>query len=137
MSKRIIRPDSEWMHIIQECRQSGLSDAAWCEQHDIRPSTFYNAVTRLRGKACAIPEKTQSACVLDLTSNHQDVVQIGICPGPSPEAAVPAITAQPAPYLDNSHTIELSMGDICLRISNSADPVLLEHVLRTARAVSC
>ena len=41
----------EWMELVTECRQSGLTDAAWCNEHGISPSCFYNAVTRLRKKA--------------------------------------------------------------------------------------
>ena len=37
----------EWMELVTECRQSGLTDAAWCNEHGISPSCFYNAVTRL------------------------------------------------------------------------------------------
>ena len=37
----------EWMKLVTECRQSGLTDAAWCTEHGISPSSFYNAVTRL------------------------------------------------------------------------------------------
>ena len=32
-------------------------------------------------------------------------------------------------YLDNSHTIEVAMKDITVRISNDADPVLLTRTL--------
>lgn len=42
----------EWMKLVTECRQSGLTDAAWCTEHGISPSSFYNAVTRLRKRAC-------------------------------------------------------------------------------------
>ena len=37
----------EWMELVTECRQSDLTDAAWCNEHGISPSCFYNAVTRL------------------------------------------------------------------------------------------
>lgn len=33
----------EWMELVTECRQSGLTDAAWCNEHGIAPSCFYNA----------------------------------------------------------------------------------------------
>lgn len=46
----------EWMESITEYRQSGLTDAAWCIEHRISPGCFHNAVTRLREKACQIPE---------------------------------------------------------------------------------
>ena len=42
------RSMEEWMELVTECRQSGLTDAAWCHEHGISPSCFYNAVTRLR-----------------------------------------------------------------------------------------
>ena len=69
---------NEWMSIITECRRSGLSDAAWCEQNDISVSCFYNAVSRLRKKACEIPASSGKTNVLDITSTKQDVVEVSI-----------------------------------------------------------
>ena len=54
------RTDQEWLSLIQECRSSGFSDRNWCEQNNISINTFYNTVTRLRKKACMIPEATGS-----------------------------------------------------------------------------
>ena len=34
----------EWMELATECRQSGLTDAAWCHEQGISTSCFYNAV---------------------------------------------------------------------------------------------
>jgi transposase-like protein len=42
----------EQYELIMECRNSGLSDYQWCQEHDINPGTFYNWVKRLRRKAC-------------------------------------------------------------------------------------
>ncbi|MCD8361553.1 MAG: IS66 family insertion sequence element accessory protein TnpB [Lachnospiraceae bacterium] len=130
------RSDNEWLRIIQECRQSGMSDSNWCEQHDISINSFYNAVTRLRKKACDIPMRSKTACALDLTS-HQDIVQIDICPDPCPETDAPAMLPASGVHPDNPHTIELCMDGILLRISNSADPALLGQVIRLAKAASC
>ena len=58
--------------------------AAWCNKYGISPSCFYNAVTRLRKKACQIPEPAGKASTLDLTAHKQDVVQIAIEPESSP-----------------------------------------------------
>jgi len=76
---RFQRSESEWLQLISECRQSGLADNAWCEHNDINVSTFYNTVTRLRKKACGIPQPAKTTCDLDLTSS-QDVVPIEIYP---------------------------------------------------------
>ena len=79
--RRIYRSEQEWLQIITEGRQSGLTDHAWCELHNISNSSFYNAATRLRKKACQIPEPEKTSYVLDFTS-HQEVVKIDIIPSP-------------------------------------------------------
>ena len=33
----------DWMELVTECRQSGPTDAACCNEHGISPSCFYNA----------------------------------------------------------------------------------------------
>ena len=50
-------PMAEQIRLINECRQSGMTDADWCRENDIAVSTFYNWVSRCR-KAAAdqIPE---------------------------------------------------------------------------------
>ena len=83
------RSMEEWMDLVTEYRQSGLTDTAWCHEHGISPSCFYNAVTRLRKRACQIPEPVGKATTLDLTSHKQDVVQIAIEPELSPSEMLP------------------------------------------------
>lgn len=50
------RTEQEWMDLILECRKSGLSDRAWCQQQGIAPNTFYYHVKQLRERACVIPD---------------------------------------------------------------------------------
>lgn len=133
------RSQDEWLQLIRECRCSGLSDRTWCEQHGILVSSFYNAVKRLRKNACDIPYvSNRRTYALDLTSaNKQEVVQIDICPDPNPEA-VPSVKQMcPAPHLDNSHTFELMMDNVSLKVSNSADPFLLQQIIRMLRTEQC
>ena len=134
MSKRVSHTDQEWLKLIQDCRTSGLSDKAWCEANNIVSSTFYNAVTRLRKKACDIPAPVavKPSYVMDLTSK-QEVVQIDICP----ETAVTVPDEKTDAHLDNSYTIELRANDFQLKISNGVDPILLEQVFRMIRTSVC
>lgn len=37
-------PMVEQIRLINECRQSGMTDADWCRENDIAVSTFYNWV---------------------------------------------------------------------------------------------
>lgn len=133
------RSQDEWFQLIQECRSSGLSDRTWCEQHGILVSSFYNAVKRLRKSACDIPlSSNRRTYALDLTSvSRQEAVQIDICPDPNPEAVPPVKQMCPAPHLDNSHTIELMMDNVSLKVSNSADPFLLQQIIRMLRTDQC
>ena len=41
------------------------------------------------------------------------------------------------PYLDNSHTIEVVMDDLMIRIHNDVDPILLTRTLRILRGTLC
>ena len=119
-----------------ECRQSGLTDAAWCNEHGISPSCFYNAVTRLRKKACQIPEPAGKASTLDLTSHKQDVVQITIEPEDSPAGLLPH-AENSSMYLDNSHTIEIEAKGLLIRMSNDVQPVLLKLLLDALKEPLC
>jgi len=126
----------EWMELVTECRQSGLTDAAWCNEHGISPSCFYNAVTRLRKKACQIPDPAPKASTLDLTSHKQDVVQIAIEPESSPAGLIPDNGNRPM-HLDNSHTIEIEADGLLIRMSNEIKPLLLKMLMDTLRESLC
>lgn len=96
----------EWLELVTSWRQSGLTDAAWCHENGISPCCFYNAVSRLRKRACEIPEPSGKASTLDFTSHKQDVVRIAIEPEHIPAELV-SMEKNCSLYLDNSHTIEI------------------------------
>ena len=123
------RSDEEWFRIINECRRSGLSDSQWCKQHDIRESTFFCAVSRLRKKAYAIPNRDKSIDILPDSLPKQEVVRIDIEPEPLQLSKPEPMQVMPATYLDNSHTIEINVHGINIRVFNSVDRELLKTVL--------
>jgi len=120
----------EWFELVTNCRQSGLSDAEWCTLHGISRSTFGKAILRLRDKAYALPSKNKTKD-FDFTSK-QEVVKINVSEEETPRSIVPA---QPDTtlYLDNSHTIEVSIGNTNIKICNDADPMLLKVILNSLR----
>ena len=130
------RTQAEWMNIITTCRQSGLSDATWCEQNGISASAFYNAVSRLRKKACDILEPAQTLNVLDITNSRQDVVEVSITPDIIPTKTLPS-QEMSSMYLDNLHTIEITVNGMNIKLSNSVNPVLLERMMYSLRASLC
>ena len=126
----------DWMELVTECRQSGLTDAAWCEAQGISPSCFYNAVSRLRKRACQIPDPIGKASTLDLTSHKQDVVQIAIEPEISPAELIPN-GRNSSMHLDNSHTIEIEADGLLIRMSNEIKPLLLKMLMDTLKESLC
>ena len=131
------RSDEEWFQIINECRRSGLSDSQWCKQHDIRESTFFCAVGRLRKKAYVIPGRNKSMDVLSDAIPKQDVVRISIEPELLPPGRPESMQVVPATYLDNSHTIEIDVHGINIRVFNSVDTELLKIVLSALGGTGC
>ncbi len=130
------RTDAEWMDIINTCRRSGYSDAEWCRLNGIPKSSLCNAARRLHQKSYQIPGSVR---VMDDPINNliapvtQDVVKIDLSQDSVPATydAVPATVeaASASSFFDNSHTIEIIVGDTTLRISNSANPDLLKLIL--------
>lgn len=83
---------------------------------------FYNWVSRCR-KAAADQIPSPNYGHLEVPHPKQDVVPIDIVPDRIPEQN-PASQMQKR-YLDNSHTIEVFMKDITIRINNDADIALM------------
>ena len=131
------RSDEEWFQIINECRRSGLPDSQWCKQHDIRDSTFFCAVSRLRKKAYAIPDRNKNIDVLSNSIPQQEVVRIDIEQEPLQLCSQEPMQEYPAPHLDNSHTIEIDAHGISIRIRNNANTELLKTVLSTLGGSLC
>lgn len=126
---------SEQIRLINECRQSGMTDADWCRENGIAVSTFYNWVSRCR-KAAADQIPAPNYGRLEAPRPKQDVVPVDIVPEQIPQQHT-ASQMQPL-YLDNSHTIEVVMKDIIIRLSNDADPVLAARTLHLLREmISC
>lgn len=125
------RSDPEWTELISECRRSGLSDDCWCRNKGIPISSFYNAISRLRKKACPIPVREKQD-VINLTAS-QDVVPVRIIPD------IPEVSSHPSPPVPTDAlsirttlcpVMEIQTGNAVIRISNEADPQLLSHVLQ-------
>lgn len=129
-------PMSEQLKLINQCRQSGLTDADWCRENGIAPSTFYNWVSRCR-KAAADQIQEPSYGHLDVPRSKQEVVPIEVVPDSHPEPAATSSYVQSNQHLDNSHTIEIAVKDLKVRIRNEVDPILLSRTLHLLQEFLC
>lgn len=129
-------PMSEQLKLINQCRQSGMTDADWCRENGISPSSFYNWVSRCR-KAASNQIQEPSYGHLESPRPKQDVVPVDIVSESQPEPVTTSAFTQHNLNLDNSHTIEISIKDLKIRIANETDPILLSRTLHMLREFLC
>lgn len=133
MNRAKQRTDKEWMELITLCRQSGLSDSAWCINNGIPASSFYNAISRLRKKACDVPQKAESVQVMDLTASGQEVVPISIVPEQVKNTASASAHLMAQEHIENSYTIMIRFSETEVCLNNHADPDLAGQILNVLR----
>ncbi|RNC27930.1 MAG: hypothetical protein AWM53_02096 [Candidatus Dichloromethanomonas elyunquensis] len=44
----------QWMPLIKECQDSGMSVKSWCRQNNVTESAYYYWLKQIRRKACAL-----------------------------------------------------------------------------------
>ena len=121
MNYRNLSPE-ERFDLIMECRNSGLSDHQWLEEHGIAPSTFYYWISQFRKKG--YPNINEIPEPLKQSSPHkaqrQEVVKINVIPGRQEvlEQNAPVYPVQPTSEM--SPVIEITTGSATVRLSNDA-----------------
>lgn len=109
------KKDNYWMNLIQQCRVSGMSDYAWCNQNGISISSFYYNVRHLRTKACVpdpVAKVTEKQEVVPIHYNELQETKIG----------TPKKQADPV-------AIRLEYNGIIMAISNDADAAVIKATL--------
>ncbi len=119
------RNGAEWMELIQTCRNSGLSDRAWCEQQGISPNTFYSAVKNLRKKSCDIPAHA---------SHHvgevHEIVPVSVSHDSDLSTAdMPEWKSKVYPKPETHPAITLTVKGCVLEIQNTAGRDLIFHTI--------
>lgn len=79
----------EQLRLITECHQSGLTDYEWCQQHNIKVSTFYAWVHRLKQRG-EIDIPAVIPTVVRKEPEKPDIVKIKI------EGESPPLRSQPS-----------------------------------------
>ncbi len=125
---------AEQYRLVMDCRQSGLSDARWCEENGIQTSTFYNWVNRIRKRGCEVPPPASREDFLPIS--HQDVVRVDLVPD-VPFVGITSPETFSSPASDSAVPLRLELGGAKLEVSNDVNPELLASVLRFLRGASC
>ena len=139
------RTSPEGQHrLITECRQSGLTDYEWCQQHNIKVSTFYSWVHRLK-KSGDINIPAVIPTVVRKEPEQPDIVKIKIegekqiTTAPKPVLTLePPAETRPAMQTQSGYPVmEVIMSDVHLRVTNDVNPALLAETIRLLRSAGC
>lgn len=69
-----------WLDVIRQCRASGLTNQAWCEQHNISLKSYYYWIAKIRKLALEdLPRKSYGV--------HPPADQTALLPDPASEFA--------------------------------------------------
>jgi transposase-like protein len=109
---------NQWAQRIREFKSSGQTVAAWCAEHNIRESSYFYWLKRVREAACeALPS-------LNTESNQ-------IIPVSLPLSSVAARSADE----ESSPDIVIRIGAVTMEVHNNASQILIENTLRALHNV--
>ena len=132
-----VRTLDEWYTLVTQARQSGLTDSEWCRRNNVNRDTFNNAIKRLRKKAFALPNRFHPNPAPDITSSEiaplrQEVVRVGVMRPEALTECLPNSVNQLHPADPGS--IEISLSNARILISNGADPYLVSQTIAALRS---
>ena len=101
---------AQWLPIVQECRESGMTVRSWCQQNNVDEKRFYYWQNKLRVLA------SESIAV----SNEQQ----------SKFVPVTLPNSNPTYTNDFKPAMVLRIGQAAIELSNQVEPELLASVLK-------
>lgn len=108
---------NQWTEIVRQCRSSGQTVAVWCAENNIKPTSYYYWLRRIRKAACeALPS----------LSGNNSIVPLNF---PGDAGKIDALDQK------SSSDIVLRFGAVNLEIRNTASATLIENTLRALQNV--
>lgn len=109
---------NQWIQRIRECRSSGQTVAVWCAEHNIRLSSYFYWLKRVRQAACeALPS-------LNIESNKIVPVSLPVSGNDG------GSTNQ-----ESSPDIVIRIGAVAMEVHANASQLLIENTLRALQNV--
>ena len=124
----------ERLRIINECRQSGLTANEWCRRHGLRWNTYHTWVTRLKKKGLLETAATVPTVVIH-EPGLPDIVKVELTGRKEIRSVESASTgilqeAEDTVQTGTDAVMEIELGQIRIRATNQANPMLLAEVIR-------
>ena len=114
-----------WLNAIRECRSSGLTNQAWCEQNNLSLKSYYYWIAKIRRLAIEdIPRKDNG-------------ITLPCAMLPTSTVSAETFTEVPVPVLKRSSSnvaAVIHISDISVDISENISPELLISILKAVRS---
>ena len=110
-----------WLDVIRQCRASGLTNQAWCEQHDISLKSYYYWIAKIRKLALKELRRKSYGC--------RPVMEQAV---PEPDSALEftevSLHSRQEPCA--SPVAVLHVGNVTVELFEDASRELLEAILK-------
>lgn len=115
-----------WLDVIRQCRASGLTNRAWCEQHNVSLKSYYYWIAKIRKLALEeLPRKHNGIHSLDDQST-------ALLPEASSEFTEVSLPGRHASH--SSPAAILHMGTMSIEIFEDTSCELLTTILKAVQS---
>lgn len=114
-----------WLEVIRQCKASGLTNQAWCEQHNISLKSYYYWIAKIRKLALEdLPRKNNGI--------HATADQNTLLPNPTSEFAKIPLPGIHATRSDPA--VVLHIGIITVEVFEDISCELLSTILKAVQS---
>ena len=114
-----------WLDVIRQCRASGLTNQAWCEQHNISLKSYYYWIAKIRKLALEdLPRKSYGV--------HPPADQTTLLPDPASEFAEISLPIKHAGRSDPAAVLHI--GTVTVEVFADTSCELLTAILKAVRS---
>ena len=114
-----------WLEVIRQCRASGLTNQAWCEQHNISLKSYYYWIAKIRKLALEdLPRKNNG---INATADQYTLLQ-----NPASEFAEIPLPGRHATRSDPA--VVLHIGTITVEVFEDISCELLSTILKAVQS---
>ena len=114
-----------WLEVIRQCRASGLTNQAWCEQHNISLKSYYYWIAKIRKLALEDLHRKNNGI-------HATADQYTLLPHPASEFAEIPLPGRHAARSDPA--VVLHIGTITVEVFADTSCELLAAILKAVRS---
>lgn len=130
MNISALTPDKQvkfqyWLDVIRQCRASGLTNQAWCEQHNISLKSYYYWIAKIRKLALKELPRKNHVC--------RPIMEQAVLP-PDTAPRFTEISLRDRQILSATPATVLHIGSVTVELFEDTPCNLLEAILKAMRS---